>query len=221
MYICLILITLLLVLINIINFKEYKVDNYLNDFVSGTVAVVGNGPLSEQDRLNINNSDYVIRFNDLKNFRPGERCDIHAIRHHEKFDFISAYKTPKYSHVLPILSNPKSAFKSIFLSGRSGFEPLLLFDPRTKDNLLIGNNKIFKHSRCGEECVPINSDFGVSTGTAVIDALENSKFVNKIHIYGMNWNGEHGHLDFKYPDLVKNNCSKCKIHKTRNNHYLP
>lgn len=220
MYICLILITLLLVLINIINFKEYKVDNYLNDFVSGTVAVVGNGPLSEQDRLNINNSDYVIRFNDLKNFRDGERCDIHAIRHHGVFGFKSINKTPHYSRVMPVAPNPNLVFNSKDLSDRIGLGPLFLFDPR-ENNVLSSSNRVFKDSLCNEECIPSNSEFGISTGTAVIDALENCNSVNKINIYGMNWNGEHEHLDFKYPHIVKKYCNKCKIYKTKSNNYLP
>lgn len=220
MYLYLILIVIVLVIINSNNFKEYQINNYLDNFVSGTVAVVGNGPLSAQDRLNINNSDYVIRFNDLKNFRYGERCDIHAIRHHGVFDFASINKTPNYSYVMPIASNPNLVFNSRYLSGRTGVGPLFLFDPR-ENNILSSKDKVFKNSCRSEECIPSNSGFGVSSGTAVIDALENCNSVNKINIYGMNWNGEHEHLDFKYPDLVKKYCNKCKIYKTKSNNYLP
>lgn len=220
MYLYLILIVIVLVIINSNNFKKYKISNYLDNFVSGTVAVVGNGPLSEHDRRDINNSDYVIRFNDLKNFRDGERCDIHAIRHHGTFDFASIYKTPNYSQIIPVAPNPECVFNSKYLSGKTGLAPLFLFDPR-KNNILSSNTRVFKNSTCSEECIPSNSDFGISTGTAVIDALESCNSVNKINIYGMNWNGEHEHLDFKYPYLVKKYCNKCKIYKTNSNNYLP
>ena len=42
------------------------------------VAVVGNGPLSEEDRARIGTYRNVVRFNDAKNLRPGERTTVHV-----------------------------------------------------------------------------------------------------------------------------------------------
>ena len=44
------------------------------------VAVVGNGPLSVTDREEIKTYDKVVRFNNMRNWRKGERLDTLAIR---------------------------------------------------------------------------------------------------------------------------------------------
>jgi len=44
------------------------------------VAVVGNGMLSEEDRLLINSFDEVLRFNDMTYWRPGDRVTMRVVR---------------------------------------------------------------------------------------------------------------------------------------------
>ena len=47
---------------------------------SGNVAVIGNGNISENDRNKIQSAQYIIRFNDMKNYKQGERIDAHFSR---------------------------------------------------------------------------------------------------------------------------------------------
>ena len=54
--------------------------NHKNKKLSGTIAVVGNGPISEEDRKNINKFDTIIRFNDMKNKNAGEKTSIQVVR---------------------------------------------------------------------------------------------------------------------------------------------
>lgn len=44
------------------------------------VAVVGNGPLNEEDRPLIEQYENVVRFNDMKTWLPHEKVTLHAAR---------------------------------------------------------------------------------------------------------------------------------------------
>lgn len=215
-----VLIILLIVLV-FIRFRDdkvfYKIKyKSIENFINGTVAVVGNGPISDEDRYNIDKADCVIRFNDLKNFKHGERCDIHAIRYTDG-TFPGLNLNPKNSIILPVSPNNYAVYNSSDLCNMTGLPPLLIYESRLSNDL-DKNVAIFENSNCGKECIQSSSQYGPSTGTAVIDLLENCNSVNKIEVYGMNWNGA-GHLDFKNPTIVENFCSKCDIHRTQSSKY--
>ena len=216
-----ILIIVLAVLV-FISFRDNKVFykikyNSIEKFINGSVAVVGNGPLSNEDRYNINKANCVIRFNDLKNFKQGEKCDIHAVRYHNG-GFPGINLSPKNAKILPVSPNVYSVYNSQDLCNIEGLPPLLIYDPGLPNDL-DKSVSVFENSNCGKECIQSSSEYGPSTGTAVIDMLEKCNSVNKIDVYGMNWNGPHGHLDFKNPTIVQKFCSKCNIHRTPNNKY--
>lgn len=216
-------ITLIIVIILICIFNKkvfYKIKyTSVEKFINGSVAVVGNGPLSNEDRYNISKADCVIRFNDLKNFKRGERCDIHAIRYTlGRYPGINL--SPKHAKILPVSPNNFSVFNSRDLCNVEGLPPLLIYDPRA-NNDLHENVSIFENSNCGKECIQSSSSYGPSTGAVVIDMLEKLNSVNKINVYGMNWNGTTKHIDFKNPTIVQKFCSKCNIHPTQNNKYKP
>jgi hypothetical protein len=44
------------------------------------ICVVGNGPLSKENRAQIQKCELVVRFNDCKNMKKNERMDIHVMR---------------------------------------------------------------------------------------------------------------------------------------------
>ena len=69
------------------------------------VALVGNGSLSEHDRRDIEHGgfDHVLRFNDMKNWRKGERKTLHVVRYRP-----DAWDGPfsglsKYEHGCPLV----------------------------------------------------------------------------------------------------------------------
>lgn len=60
------------------------------DWSNFSVALVGNGPLSELERKTINRDfDVVVRFNNMRNFREGEKTIILCTKA-ELFDGIIA-----------------------------------------------------------------------------------------------------------------------------------
>ena len=76
------------------------------------VCVVGNGPLSSEDREFINSTkcDEVWRFNDMKNMRKGERCDGRFVRYHGRPPGYWGISNP------PKIAVPKAA-KRIYMGG--------------------------------------------------------------------------------------------------------
>lgn len=52
-----------------------------------------------------------------------------------------------------------------------------------------------------------------------LDALDPP--LEEIAVFGMNWNGDTGHTDFRDPTLVRNCCARCVIHPTDSGRYLP
>ena len=68
-----------ILLVSLVIYQNYITYNS-NKKINGTVAVVGNGPISEEDRKNINKFDTIIRFNDMKNKNAGEKTSIQVVR---------------------------------------------------------------------------------------------------------------------------------------------
>ena len=182
-----------------------------------TVAVVGNGPISEEDRSNINKANCVLRFNDLKNYKTGERFDVHVTRFSNGY-WSGMHLLHHAPYVLPIAMTSSDVKNSWVLYGRKKLPTILVYENK-KNVELPPTSKIFMRSTCGDECLQSSADWGPSSGAAVIDMLENLESVKKIEVYGMNWNGNKNHIDFKVPNIVPKYCSKCKLHPTSNNDY--
>ena len=197
------------------------------------VAVVGNGPISENDRRMINSCQCIIRFNDAKNRRPNERTDVQIVRRKLAFGRVDRmfwkYYVPKGVYTMYI-SEKRTELDPVPNISFTGLENLIgSLDVGTRgsqfrdDTVLFEgcdkcNNKACKYSLTGN---------GPSSGGIVIDTLDSLDNIKEIHIFGMNWtsqshilNHPEGHIDFKYPDLVKQCCKKCVFHKTPTNDYI-
>ena len=187
-----------------------------SDLNCSNITVVGNGPLSSQDRAEIESSDCVLRFNDMKNKREEEKTDIHVIR------FPSAGGIDKMSiPFIPVIE--KESDRALFQkSTRPILSELQVFIENVKKNSIDPNLSVFPGCRkCDEKnaCKHSSALLGPSTGALVISELEQDKSVSKIHVYGMNWNAGDWHIDFKDPTLVPECCTKCVIHPTHTNKY--
>lgn len=218
-----VIIILLFVIFILFFYKTCKIKNsykikYSNieGLIKGTVALVGNGPISNKDRDEINENDIVIRFNDLKNFRNNERCDIHVIRY--DYGFYNIKSRPDNSIIWPVSPSNELVFTSEHLVGLDGIYPLLLYSHKSVSDL-SPTATLFYGSDCGKKCIHSTTLEGPSTGAIVIDALEKCSTVDKINIYGMNWSGSKFHIDFKNPGIIGDYCSKCIIHPTSNKNY--
>ena len=168
------------------------------------VVLVGNGSISEKDREEINKSSCVIRFNNMKNFKTGDKVDAVAVRD-------NGLNVKKYP-TIPIVSD-KNKLKS-----NSTHKPIYLYEPKKKGNNIISDKYMF--SECDNRKLHSDTYWGPSTGGVLIDSLQSDENVREIKIYGMNWNGSHNHVDFKHTDIVKNCCTKCEIHPTKSEIYF-
>ena len=201
-------------------FEEVK---FKEAIFSDEVCLVGNGPLSEEDRMKINNCKQIIRFNTVKNFKEGERIDIHAVRFHSDFFLRDVQILPDVPKLI-IFTNEKQVQKySEQLKKYKLLTPIFAYEPQLSDDTsYMKEQSIFNrcHLCLSNECRYSNTDAGVSTGTIVINHLESLHNIKKIDVFGMNWNGGDWHLDFANPEIVPTCCRKCTIHKTATKNYI-
>lgn len=211
---------------------------HLRKSVNGTyrIAVVGNGPLFEEDRQRIGAHENVLRFNDLKNWREGERVTLHACRvdnswqhswipataktrAHNVTRWALAYDLRWVTAVRNDAQLVSWTFKSELV--RSGIWQLFspyrpqVLEPWRKSARIFPNC-----SACGAHCIFQQTDHGPSAGAITLSALQAIPEVAEIAVFGMNWFGGDEHIDFKWPQIVPTCCTKCKIHPTPTEAYL-
>ena len=178
------------------------------------VTVVGNGPLSHADRLSISRSECVVRFNDAPGYRKGEPFYALVLREHTMhLSAVAMYGGSPYIWTIPVISDKKQlapltgrATAPIYISqfqyGTPAYTNLTLF-PGCK------GSKAQNETRKGP-----------STGCAFINHVQTYRDdVERVHVYGMNWNDTNLHVDFKYKRLVRECCTKCVIHHTSSSEY--
>lgn len=203
---------------------------------SGNIAVVGNGPLSEDDRARINGSGYdcVVRFNDRKNLREGEPTTVHVVRDlpHAPSGIwglfgggardVPGLVPHEKVFVQPVTTQP-GAICSLFEHATS-LPPILVHERSTRGGTHAPPERIFPAcEKCGSvyECDTSASRFGPSTGAAILNVLNAAPATTRIDVFGMNWRGGDHHLDFQQPTLVSDCCDKCVIHPTASENYTP
>tara|TARA_B100001741_G_scaffold165345_1_gene136617 strand:- start:11816 stop:12406 length:591 start_codon:yes stop_codon:yes gene_type:complete len=174
------------------------------------ITVVGNGPISDDDREQISTAKCVVRFNDMKNMRSDELIHIRALRqntlHMSKEDHA-------YCH-LPVIEND-SQFNHV-----KGNTLLPIFVTERNHDNKFEDLSFFLNCKNGTTHMDSNTAHGPSTGGAVLDFFNNISKVKRIDVYGMNWNSNVHHIDFKHKNIVHDCCNKCHIHSTLNNDYI-
>ena len=179
-------------------------------FYNTSIAVVGNGPITEQDRLTINLSKIIIRFNDVKNIKKGERTTIHVIRypHFAHVDTLFVwYLYPSISSINKI----SSLFPIKFIP---------VFEMQYGREHVSKNNKMFSYCDCGKSCYLNNTWAGASSGGIILDILQGIPQIKRVNVFGMNWNGNSNmHVDFRNKSIVSSCCTKCIFHKTSSDDY--
>ena len=195
------------------------------------VAVVGNGPLSTADRVDINNHTNVVRFNDYyaKNYVHGDKITIHCSTTDQFRNPRTNPNTTKWAVAVELRHleadtalytwnmNPSQVRvygTRFFWSVALGLEPANVLAPWFDTHRLFRNCE-----KCGDRCLSKNTNSGFSRGAIALNALEDDAGVAHIDVFGMNWNGHPGHVDFLYPTIVSECCSKCTIHPTHSMEY--
>ena len=205
----------------------------LHQVCNGRIAVVGNGPLREEDRKLIQDDslfDCVVRFNDRKNLRDGERTTVHVVRDkREQSPFgllfgrrvVPGVVEGEQVFVQPITHYPDK-IKNKF-SSSTVLPPMLVKESNSGSDRIPAERYFPDCEKCKgtDRCSTGSSPNGPSSGTVIINALNASPFTSSLDVFGMNWNGPSWHFDFRDPTIVRDCCDKCTIHETSTSEYLP
>jgi len=176
----------------------------------GSVAVVGNGPISEGDRRTIEAHGVVVRFNDANYLRAGEKTTLRVVREPTAL-------SPKVSIDAPIWSiSPVESF----VPNTAKLATPVYESQYGGDNWISSNSVIFPSCSTCESCAQSGTFAGPSTGAAAISELNELDEIAKINVFGMNWAGAARiHIDFENKTLVHNCCQKCVFHHTQSSYY--
>lgn len=165
------------------------------------MCVVGNGPLSTDDRRNIAACKTVARFNDLRNMREGERMDVHVLREWKNTDDFAGAFFDECSNA------------SIVCVGQSACATA---SARHIPTVGLYRRDVF--SSCPVQDAAVNAH--PSTGTIYLSWLEETHSdVHRIDVFGMNWNLPAFQHNGDEAALVHECCSKCVVHPTPSSEY--
>jgi len=191
---------------------EERTKVILRQFFSGDnlrIAIVGNGPLHESDRVKIAMASRILRFNDCNNRRDGEKTTLRVVRHPSWFTF-QHIGAPIW-HVAPtasLLPSDAQLFTPVYERQHAGH------------NLIGPDARIFPSCDCGPSCLQATTWAGPSTGAVALSVLQEMESVSEIHVFGFNSNGDAKmHIDFANKTLLSGCCTKCTFHPTKGNDY--
>ena len=183
--------------------------NFSEDRLSRFV-VVGNGPLTSKERNEINGNSStatILRFNDENNFQSHDKIHVHVMRH-------PSWSSRKNGlvewHIAPFVD----------WIPRNSKVTSIVYEQQFKDENEADSGELLFPSTCTDHRCWINqTKYGASTGGIVLSKLNEHPSVKNISVYAMNWNGSPDHVDFLFPTLVRDFCSKCDIHTTHSSDY--
>ena len=209
----------LLIFYNKKNIERFRINNFT------TVAVVGNGPITDKDREKINKCDLVYRFNDCKNFKKGDKVTHLIVRQLGTKWKVSGlnynFEPIKDVNNLIFIGTRKELFNEIKNKNRNrDCRMIEVYEKNickkincnlNRSDLVIFNNKKIKQPK---------STCGFSSGFIALADITNK--YNNINVFGMNWNfkknkSHNGKWEKKIIDKF---CKKCKIHLTSSNSYI-
>ena len=211
---------------NFLSFTKLLQYNNINQ-----VAVVGNGPIIESDFENLKKYPFIIQFNHARYYDKINRCNLLVVRPRENYrigiqkvnHLINIFKKIKSDTLIcPVLVNNSrvNELELINIKKNKILIPIKCFEKLSglqNRNDLIQNNTLFN---CNKKIAKYNSSIcGPSTGAIILSELFKIPFIEKIHVFGMNFNGGNDHIDFIYPNIIKEYCTKCIFNKTKNLSY--
>ena len=176
---------------------------------SRSISVVGNGPISEEDRAEIAKSTSVLRFNDANNYRDGEKTTLRVVRHPSWF-MLQHIGAPLW-HVAPttdLVPSNARLFTPVYESQHG------------HHNLISAGARIFPSCNCGPSCLQASTWAGPSTGAVALSVLQELPTIERIEEYGFNGNGDAKmHIDIANKTLLSGCCTKCTFHPTSSSSY--
>ena len=145
----------------------------------------------------------------LKNYRVGERCDIHAFRAGPKGWAGASRHTAVVNDSL------------LITIGRSRSKP-----PRGHISASLPSEaRLYPNCMsCPRQCM-WHTEWAFSSGSIILSHFESDKNVSKILVFGMNFNrfysNNKGHDFAQEKRMARICCTKCKLHPTPNPSYFP
>ncbi|KAK9788855.1 hypothetical protein WJX73_009926 [Symbiochloris irregularis] len=170
---------------------------------ASSIAIVGNGPLSQKDRDDIQRCDVIVRFNLMNNWvRYKERVDVWVMRFSS--EALHRYWGLTNFH-LPDANRAIDMVQAVWLVGGVQQDADYLIDRYAsldkKGTVLLNHMPLaVQYARCMQEPTA-----APSTGfVAILAALHCSQSSAQVHIFGMNWSGKmwHGHKGNAERDFV-------------------
>lgn len=186
------------------------------------IALVGNGGISEEQRkLIAKDYDHVVRFNDMKNLRDGDRTTLHVCRYR-----LDCWDAPYsglscYRRAVPLLliGGEDEHGHCPDLNDRYGVHPCP--DGRRYDVAATLKRKTRVLPSIPEAASANEATYGPSTGLYVIALFHAMAEVAEIHTFGMNfqfYEKSHSRHEGRLVDLY---CKKVTVHKTPTSEYEP
>jgi len=200
--------------------------------IGAVVAVVGNGPLSDEDRRSISRFEIVYRFNDLKNHKHREKCTHHAIRCSPSCpDGLCGSQSraaiPGSQTILIGTREEVDAGKEwmrvdgeIVIGDDTSVNAHPVFD-----SLVAPPEDLTDMASRGEGAVPSSVLVKIrrfpTSGAILLDMLNSDDRVGEIHVFGMNWNMFDSVHSTSESQMIDAACRKCVVHPTPSSRYLP
>ena len=179
------------------NYKNYKNlhgmhNKIINDQL--VIAVVGNGEISNKDRIKINKCDIICRFNDTKNLNFFERTDILFVRQNgitNKIFGLINYKPTINCKEIVFVGSWKQHYDMLRKYNNIPIDMIVIYEEHCElpiSNCMINSNNktiLFEKKKYN---IPYTRSF-LSSGFIAIYYLLNKYPNSKLEIFGMNWNG--------------------------------
>ena len=210
--------------------KEHACDHVRNAWV----AVVGNGPLSDDQLAEINSALVVVRFNGLKNMRATDKMDILVVREEcEHFHGVPGHRYPvspyasRAKQILPIIRlshvKPEEAIQYVADKLPVDFTPEILepilhqypFEWSDAHIQRIRSTPAFQDNFKGGCFLPDE----ISSGLLAVWQIQKLLPGLEIHVFGMNWNSNNWRMNWEMEECIIRHCSNCVVHDTPSRSY--
>lgn len=169
------------------------------------VCLVGNGPLSAENRKQISQCPFVVRFNDRKSAKPRERTDLLVLRENGVAGYHGRSGDGRF-RVLPVVL--------VENAGRQRAPT-----PRA---CVVVERIAHPPTLFGVRTTTANTPWGASTGAVILQHLQEAPSTRVVSTFGMNFSrsddSRHMHSE---GELLRQHVGKMEVHATPSASYLP
>ena len=222
-----IILAILIILINICYLLTKK-NNNLHEpfFTTPSIAVVGNGEITDADREKIKKCTLICRFNDTKNHNYLEKTDILFVRQNGitgGIHGLNNYTTNINCKEMVFIGSWKEHYDNLKKYNKVPIRMIDIYEahcknmPRINKCTLNGFNKklLFEDKKYN---VPYTSCY-LSSGTIAINYLLDRYPNANLEIFGMNWQFHHSGHPKNFEKKLITNCKRCNINKMKHDIY--